>query len=112
MPAYVMANTSFLFTSSHLYTSVSLALHASSVRVVYQVRIFVPSSFLPPERATRQLRLLPASMRYKPGPFQSDMMRCEVIGPVEGSLVVSLSWKVLEMMLDRERAKALPEWFL
>ena len=40
-----------------------------------QQRIFVPSVLFPPARDTRQLRLLPASMRYKPGPFQSDMVR-------------------------------------
>jgi hypothetical protein len=43
--------------------------------IINQVTIFVPSSFLPPDNDTRQLRFLVLSMRYKPGPFQSDMVR-------------------------------------
>jgi len=43
--------------------------------ITNQQRIFVPSALFPPARDTRQLRLLPASMRYRPGPFQSDMVR-------------------------------------
>ena len=49
--------------------------HVPSAWATCQQRIFVPSALFPPARDTRQLRLLPASMRYKPGPFQSDMVR-------------------------------------
>jgi hypothetical protein len=51
------------------------AIHVQSVWSTNQQRIFVPSALFPPARDTRQLRLLPASMRYKPGPFQSDMVK-------------------------------------
>ena len=47
----------------------------SGVRATNQVRTLVLASFLPPERAMRQLRFIALSMRYKPGPFQSDMVR-------------------------------------
>lgn len=50
------------------------AVDVSSAGAANQVRIFVPSALFPPARDTRQLRLMPLSMRYRPGPFQSDIV--------------------------------------